>query len=93
LHALKQVNLIRLKTAKGTARGVDLCAECVWRSSLEAHDDVDVTKADAEPEVWVKVTPTTPLMPGEYAIVYMPADVGLTPGLVYDFAVGAKSAE
>jgi hypothetical protein len=40
---------------------------------------------------WLKITPNDPLLPGEFAVAFLPKDVNQYPGVVYDFSVpGSK---
>ena len=56
------------------------------------YDDIALVKQDAEPDVWLRITPETPLEPGEYGIVFMPKDTNLAPDAVYDFTVTSGGA-
>jgi hypothetical protein len=41
---------------------------------------------------WLKITPNAPLVPGEFAIAFLPQDVNQYPSSVYDFSVPGDKA-
>ena len=86
----RQIHLIRLEQTKDR-RVVLTFGQNVFGGHRSKHyDDIAIDKADAEPDVWLKITPSAPLAPGEYGIVLMPSDVGLSPDTVYDFDVDVE---
>jgi hypothetical protein len=50
-------------------------------------DDVPCTMEMIEGTNWLKITPNDPLLPGEFAIAFLPKDVNQYPEVVYDFSV------
>lgn len=51
---------------------------------------VPTTTEKIEGTDWIKITPTAPLLPGEFAIVSLPADANQMPGWAYDFGIAGK---
>jgi hypothetical protein len=50
-------------------------------------DEVPSDMQMVEGTNWLKLTPKEPLLPGEFAIAFLPKDVNQQPGSVYDFSV------
>jgi hypothetical protein len=83
----RRLHLIQLDQVKD-ARVVLVFSQNVFGGQREKkYKDIAVAKTDAEPDVWLKVTPDAPLAPGEYGLVSMPSDPSLLPDVVYDFDV------
>ena len=56
-------------------------------------DEVPCDTEMVEGAYWLKITPKDPLLPGEFAIAFMPKDVNQQPDAVFDFSVpGDKPA-
>ena len=53
------------------------------RNMYEVPADIEVITGS----MWVKITPKAPLIPGEFAIAFLPKDPNQQPDLVYDFTV------
>ena len=88
-----RVHLIRLQQTKDR-RVVSSYSQNVFGGQrAKKYDDVAVTKADAEPDVWLTLTPDEPLKPGEYCVVFMPKDATAWPDTVYDFNVAVDVAK
>lgn len=88
-----QVHLIHLEQSKST-RIVSVFTQNVFGGDRQKKfQDIDVVKSDAEPDVWLKLTPDKPLAPGEYGIAFIPKDATLTAGVVYDFDVAVDVAK
>ena len=82
-----RVHLIRLQQTKDR-RVISSYSQSVFGGQrAKKYDDVAVTKVDAEPDVWVTLTPEEPLTPGEYCVVFMPKDANASPDSVFDFSV------
>ena len=88
-----RVHLIRLKQTKDRRLVATFSQNAFGGQHSKKFDDVPVTKVDAEPETWLKVTPETPLSPGEYGLAIMPTDPNLFPDVVYDFDVAVDAAK
>ena len=87
-----RVHLIRLQQTKDR-RVIATFSQNIFGGQHSKHyDDVPVTKADVEADVWLKVTPDLPLKPGEYGLAIMPKDPNLFPDVVYDFDVAVDAA-
>ena len=50
-------------------------------------DDVPCNMEMIEGTNWLKITPNDPLLPGEFAVAFLPKDVNQYPEVVYDFSV------
>jgi len=50
-------------------------------------DDVPFDIEMVEGTDWLKITPKDPLLPGEFAVAFLPKDVNQYPEVVYDFSV------
>lgn len=89
----RRVHLIRMQQNKEN-RVLLTFAQNIFRGQrTKKFDDVPITKSDAEPDVWLKITPSVPLVPGEYCIVFMPQDVSSSPDVIYDFNIGIEAAK
>jgi hypothetical protein len=56
-------------------------------------DEVPVDMTMVEGTNWVRVTPRDPLLPGEFAVVFMPKDVNEQPSGAYDFSVPGAAGD
>jgi hypothetical protein len=50
-------------------------------------DEVPCDTAMIEGTNWLKITPKDPLLPGEFAVAFLPKDVNQYPDVVFDFSV------
>ncbi len=87
-----RVHLIRLQQTKDRRVVSNYSQNVFGGQRAKKYDDVAVRKVDAEPDVWLTLTPEEPLMPGEYCVVFMPKDTNAWPDAVYDFSVAAEVA-
>ena len=88
----KRIHLVRLQQTKDR-RVVASYSQNVFGGQREKkYNEVEVLKEDAEPDVWLKLVPKTPLVAGEYGIVIMPKDASMWPDAVYDFDVDFDKA-
>jgi len=53
-------------------------------------DDVPCDMEMIEGTNWLKITPKDPLLPGEFAVAFLPKDVNQYPGVVYDFSLAGS---
>ena len=53
-------------------------------------DDVPCEMEIVEGTDWLKITPKDPLLPGEFAVAFLPKDVNQYPEVVYDFSVAGS---
>ncbi len=89
----QRVHLIRLDQTKDR-RVVSTYSQNIFGGQrTKKYNDIAVTKTDAEPDIWLKVTPLSPLAPGEYGIIFMPKDSNLFPDFVYDFNIAFDAAK
>ena len=84
-----EVTLVRLKPTQDTRIVITFTANAFGGSRKRHVDAVPVTKAKLNSSV-LKVTPASPLPPGEYGIVILPPDQATYADRVYDFSVAAK---
>ena len=87
-----RVHLIRLQQTKDRRVVSNYSQNVFGGRRAKKYDDVPVRKADAEPDVWLTLTPEEPLTPGEYCVVFMPKDTNAWPDSVYDFNVAVDAA-
>jgi hypothetical protein len=80
------ITLVRLKPTKVSRIVFNFSANAFGGSRKRHVDAIAVTKADVTGN-WLKITPQAPLPPGEYGIVFLPAQAMLFPDRVYDFSV------
>ncbi len=88
-----RVHLIRLQQTKDRRVVSNYSQNIFGGQRTKKYDDIAVTKADAEPDVWLTLTPEEPLTPGEYCVVFMPKDANAWPDSVYDFNVAFDVAK
>jgi len=50
-------------------------------------DDVPCNMEMIDGTNWLKIIPNDPLLPGEFAVAFLPKDVNQYPEVVYDFSV------
>jgi hypothetical protein len=82
-----RIKLIRLKQAKDRRIVSDFSMNIFGGQRKRQYDEVPVAKSDIADTTWLKLTPQSPLEPGEYGIVFMPKDANLFADAVYDFSI------
>jgi len=82
-----RATLLRLKPLKDTRQVLDFSQNVFGGGRKRKVDEVPVVKSDVDGGMWIKLTPRTPLAPGEYGITFMPKDALLFSDIVYDFTV------
>lgn len=88
-----RVTLIRL-TQTTNRRVVSTFSQNIFGGQrARKYNVVAVTKTDVPESSWLKLTPETPLEPGEYGIVFLPKDTAFIPDTVYDFDVAIDGAK
>jgi hypothetical protein len=80
-----RLHLVRLVQTKDRRVVTNHSQNIFGGQQAKKYDDIAITKTDFEADVWLKVTPTSPLTAGEYGIVLMPKDKNFVPDVVYDF--------
>ncbi len=88
----QRVHLVRLRPTKDRRVVISYSQNIFGGQRKKKVDDIQVKKADAAKDTWLKITPQKPLAPGEYGILFMNNDPAFVPDVVYDFEVGADSA-
>ncbi len=84
-----QITLLRLKPGKENRLVLNMTANTFGGSRKRKDEEIAVTKTDVSAG-WVKLTPTAPLPPGEYGIMFLPKNTNMFTDRVYDFSVPAK---
>lgn len=78
--------------ADGTTRTMERVKFSDVNASTVCAEPVICTQAEALPGGWLRITPRSPLQPGQYALLPVPrAATSLSP-LAYDFAIGTDAA-
>ena len=88
-----RVHLIRLQQTKDHRLISNYAQNVFGGQRTKKFDDVPITKADVEPDVWLELTPDDPLTQGEYCVLFMPKDANAWPESVYDFDVAVDVAK
>jgi hypothetical protein len=84
-----QLTLIQLKPEKETRLVLNLTANTFGGGRKRKMDEIPITKTTVDGS-WLKVTPQSPLPPGEYGFMFLPKDVNMFTDRVYDFTVTTK---
>ena len=86
-----RVHLLWLQLSKKRREISDFSMNVFGGQRTRNVDEVPCDTEMVEGTNWLKVTPKEPLLPGEFAIEFLPKDVNQLPDAVYDFGVsGAK---
>jgi hypothetical protein len=85
--ALSRLTLVRLQSEEDRRILAALKANAFGGSPGRKLDSIAVTKETLSGGNWVRVTPTTDLASGEYAIAYFPQDPRMFPDSAFDFKV------
>jgi hypothetical protein len=81
-----EITLLRLKPGKQTRLVLNLTANTFGGGRKRKMDEIPVSKADV-PGGWLKITPQSPLAPGEYGLMFLPANPTMFADRVYDFSI------
>ena len=87
-----RVHLIRMDQTKDRRVVSSFSQNVFGGQRAKKYNDIAILKKDVDPDVWLEITPLSPLGPGEYGVVFMPADAAYSPDVVYDFDVSIGSA-
>jgi hypothetical protein len=88
-----RVHLLWLQLSKKRREISDFSMNVFGGQRSRNVDEVPCDTVRVEGTNWLRVTPKEPLLPGEFAIAFLPKDVNQLPDAVYDFSVsGGKSA-
>ena len=82
-----RVHLIWLETSKKRREITDFSSNIFGGQRARNMDEVPCDTEMVEGTNWLKVTPKDPLLPGEFAVAFLPKDVTQQPDIVYDFSV------
>ena len=85
-----QVTLIRMKPTVETRIAIEFSANSFGGHRKRKIDGIQVEKTDVQGGDWVKVTPSKPLDPGEYGLMFLPQDPNAYSQTIYDVSVPAK---
>ncbi len=83
----KRIHLLWLTPANKTRVAIDMGANYFGGHHHRNIDEVPADITSISGTNWVKITPQAPLLPGEFAIAFLPEDLSLFPDVVYDFSV------
>jgi len=88
----KRVRLVWLQVNKKTRQLSDYSQNIFGGLRTQNVDEVPCDTEMVGDTNWLKITPKAPLVPGEFAIAFLPQDVNQYPTTVYDFSIpGDKS--
>ncbi len=82
--------LVRLQQAKDTRVAISFSANTFGGGQKRHVEEVLVSKTDAGHNI-LKMTPQSPLQPGEYGLLMLPEDTKVFPDRIYDFTVPAPA--
>jgi hypothetical protein len=85
-----QVALIRMKQTADTRIAIEFTANTFGGHRKRKIDEIAVEKTDIQGGDWVKVTPSKPLEPGEYGLMFLPQDPNAYSETIYDVCIPAK---
>jgi hypothetical protein len=83
----KRIHLLWLTPTDTTRVAIDMGANYFGGHHQRNIDEVPADITSISGTNWVKITPQAPLLPGEFAIAFLPEDPSLFPDVVYDFSV------
>jgi hypothetical protein len=87
-----RVHLLWLQLSKRRREISDFSMNVFGGQRSRNVDEVPCETEMVEGTNWLKVTPKEPLLPGEFAIAFLPKDVNQLPDAVYDFSVSGGKA-
>ncbi|MGP8260848.1 MAG: hypothetical protein ACLQM6_12950 [Acidobacteriaceae bacterium] len=82
-----RVHLLWLQPNKKRRQISDFSRNIFGGQHTRNVDEVPCAMDMIEGTNWLKVTPNDPLLPGEFAVAFLPKDVNQYPEVVYDFSV------
>ena len=82
-----RVQIVRLNPAKDRRVVLVFTMNVFGGHRARHYEEVPAAKSDITEAVWVKLTPQTPLEPGEYAVAFVNKDVNSFADQVYDFSI------
>jgi hypothetical protein len=89
----KRIHVLWLTPTETTRVAINMGTNYFGGHNQRNIDEVPVDIAPISGTNWVKVTPQAPLLPGEFAIAFLPEDPSLFPDVVYDFSVPGKPGD
>lgn len=87
-----RVKILRLWSVKDRRVVSEFSMNIFGGHRKQQYDEIPASKSDVEGTNWLKLTPQSPLEPGEYGIVFMPKDPNFFADSVYDFNVAGDPA-
>jgi hypothetical protein len=85
-----QLTLVRMKPTADTRIVLEFKANAFGGHRKRAIDSVPIEKSDVQGGTWVKITPSQPLTPGEYGLMFLPQDPYAFSMTVYDISIPAR---
>lgn len=85
--ARSRVHLLWLQPGKKRREITDFSMNVFGGQRTRNVDEVPCDTEMIEGTNWLRITPKDPLLPGEFAVVFMPKDVNQQPDAVFDFSV------
>jgi hypothetical protein len=87
-----RVHLLWLQPGKKRREITDFSTNVFGGQHTRNVDEVPSNTEVVPGTNWLKVTPKDPLLPGEFAVAFLPKDVNQQPDLVYDFSVSGNAS-
>lgn len=87
-----RVHLLWLKPGKKRREITDFSMNVFGGQRTRNVDEVPSDTEMIQGTNWLKVTPKEPLLPGEFAVAFLPKDVNQQPDSVFDFNVAGDNA-
>ncbi len=84
-----EATIIRMKVVKDRRVAITFSNNVFGGSRKRIVDVIPADKTDVPNSCWLKMTPASPLPPGEYGFVFLMKDPSFFPELIYDFSVAA----
>lgn len=82
-----RVHLIWLQHSKKRREITDFSMNIFGGQRARNVDEVPSDTEMVAGTTWLRITPKDPLLPGEFAVAFMPKDVNMQPDSVFDFSV------
>lgn len=89
----QRVHLLWLREGKKRREITDLSMNIFGGQRTRHLDEVPCTISTVEGTNWVKIVPDEPLLPGEFAVAFLPKDVNQQPSAVFDFTVAGDPSK
>jgi len=87
-----RVHLLWLQPGKKRREITDFSTNVFGGQHTRNVDEVPSSTEMVPDTNWLKVTPKDPLLPGEFAVAFLPKDVNQQPSTVYDFSVSGNAS-